>query len=220
MSVVTERVPSYVHLERGLPNFHWICRQHPLHATQTSLSLISRIQQSEYWTHERLRWERTQPSTHGVPECSTVGADVGKTSSCMEITAWRNLSFSLILIRIAGLEAVHSRKASTYKTLTIRCHEHIRYIKNNQPKSAYAQHILHNIHEYGTPTETITLLKPVKPDTMLIPYEQLFIQAYHQTGNIVPEQNSNETNPLFQLIIRLSQTSTCSNGITHQTVSK
>jgi hypothetical protein len=58
-----------------------------------------------------------------------------------------------------------------------------------------------NIYEYGTPTETITLLKPVKPDAMLIPYEQLFIQAYHQTGNLVPKQNSNETHPLFQLII-------------------
>jgi hypothetical protein len=85
--------------------------------------------------------------------------------------------------------------------LTIRCREHIRYIKNNEPKSAYAQHILHNIHEYGTPTETITLLNPVNDGTMLIPYEQLFIQAYHQNGNLVPEQNSNETNPLFQLII-------------------
>jgi hypothetical protein len=34
---------------------------------------------------------------------------------------------------------------------------------------------------------------------MLIPYEQLFIQAFHQTGNFVPEQHSNETTPLFQL---------------------
>jgi hypothetical protein len=36
---------------------------------------------------------------------------------------------------------------------------------------------------------------------MLIPYEQLFIQVFHQTGNLVPEQHSNETNPLFQLAI-------------------
>jgi hypothetical protein len=36
---------------------------------------------------------------------------------------------------------------------------------------------------------------------MLIPYEQLFIQAYHQIGKLVPEQNSNEMDPLFQLII-------------------
>jgi hypothetical protein len=36
---------------------------------------------------------------------------------------------------------------------------------------------------------------------MLMPHEQLFIQAFHQTGNIVPEQHSNETNLLFQLVI-------------------
>jgi hypothetical protein len=31
--------------------------------------------------------------------------------------------------------------------------------------------------------------------------EQLFIQAFHETGNRVPEQHSNETNPLLQLAI-------------------
>jgi hypothetical protein len=77
----------------------------------------------------------------------------------------------------------------------------IRYIKNNEPQSAYAQHILHNIHEYGTPTETITLLKSANDETMLIPYEQLFFYAFHQNSNLVPEQQSNETNPLFQLVI-------------------
>jgi hypothetical protein len=36
---------------------------------------------------------------------------------------------------------------------------------------------------------------------MLIPYEQLFIQAFHQNGSLVPEQQSNEPNPLFHLVI-------------------
>jgi hypothetical protein len=36
---------------------------------------------------------------------------------------------------------------------------------------------------------------------MLIPYEQLLIQAFQQNGNPVPEQHSNETNPLFQLVL-------------------
>jgi hypothetical protein len=87
------------------------------------------------------------------------------------------------------------------RNLKTRCRKHIGYVRNNQPQSAYAQHILHNIHEYGTPGETITLLKHVKPDTMLIPYEQLYIQTYHKTGNLVPEQDGNGRNPLFQLII-------------------
>ena len=89
----------------------------------------------------------------------------------------------------------------TSRNLTTRCRDHIRYIQTNKPQSAYAQHVLNNIHEYGTPTETITLLKHIKDQTRLIPYEQLFIQAFHQTGNLVPEQQCNETNPLLKLAV-------------------
>ena len=37
----------------------------------------------------------------------------------------------------------------TSRNLKIRFQEQIRYIKTNSPQSAYAQHILHNRHEYG-----------------------------------------------------------------------
>ena len=47
--------------------------------------------------------------------------------------------------------------------LRYRYSEHIRYIKNNDPQSAYAQHILQNIHEYGTRTDTMSLLKHTQP---------------------------------------------------------
>jgi hypothetical protein len=36
---------------------------------------------------------------------------------------------------------------------------------------------------------------------MLIPYEQLYIQTYHQNGHLIPEQNVGEPNSLLQLII-------------------
>jgi len=49
----------------------------------------------------------------------------------------------------------------TSRDLTQRHREHIRYIRNNDPQSAYAQHILRNQHEYGTTTDTVTVLKPV-----------------------------------------------------------
>jgi hypothetical protein len=49
----------------------------------------------------------------------------------------------------------------TIRNLTQRYGEHIRYIRNNDPQSAYAQHILLNLHEYGTITDTMTLLKPI-----------------------------------------------------------
>jgi hypothetical protein len=60
----------------------------------------------------------------------------------------------------------------TNRNLSIRYSEHIRYIKND-PQSAYVQHILRNIHEYGTLTDTMSLLKHIHNPTKLILYEQL-----------------------------------------------
>jgi hypothetical protein len=37
--------------------------------------------------------------------------------------------------------------------------EHIRYIRHNNPQSAYAQHILQNRHEYGPIDHLMTILK-------------------------------------------------------------
>jgi hypothetical protein len=59
-------------------------------------------------------------------------------------------------------------------------HTHIRYIRNNNPHSAFAQHILNNQHEYGTIEEIMKLLKPLNHTSVLIPYELLFIQSHHQ----------------------------------------
>ena len=87
----------------------------------------------------------------------------------------------------------------TNRNLSIRYSEHIRYIKNNDPQSAYAQHILQNIHEYGTLTATMSLLKYIRNPTKLIPYEKLYIQTFHHQGNLISEQSASDTNPLFQL---------------------
>jgi len=48
----------------------------------------------------------------------------------------------------------------------------------------------------------MTLLKPTRMTTVLIPYEQLLIQTFHHNGNLIPEQNQ-----LFQLAIDTSSTS-------------
>jgi hypothetical protein len=41
----------------------------------------------------------------------------------------------------------------------LRYQAHTRYIKNNNPQSAYAMHILNNRHEYGPIHNTMELLK-------------------------------------------------------------
>jgi len=86
----------------------------------------------------------------------------------------------------------------TSRNLSIRFREHIRYINNNDPQSAYAQHTLQNIHEY-TLTDTMSQLKPISNNAKLIPYEQLFIQTFHQNGSLINEQSDTDPNPLFQL---------------------
>ena len=47
----------------------------------------------------------------------------------------------------------------TGNSIEIRHREHVRYIKTNNPLSAYALHILNNRHEYGNPEHTTQLLQ-------------------------------------------------------------
>jgi len=37
--------------------------------------------------------------------------------------------------------------------------------------------------------------------SLLLPYEQYYIQSLHQAGRLIPEQSPGETNPLFQTAI-------------------
>ena len=74
----------------------------------------------------------------------------------------------------------------TSRDITQRYREHIRYIRNNDHQSAYAEHILRNVHEYGNLTETI-LLKSINKISLHIPYEQLLIQTFYQNGNLIQE---------------------------------
>jgi hypothetical protein len=85
------------------------------------------------------------------------------------------------------------------RNITQRYKEHIRYIKNNEPKSAYAEHILQNRHEYGHLTDTMTLLRAVNRTHKLLPYEQLYIQKYHHKDILIPEQQFFDNNPLLHL---------------------
>jgi hypothetical protein len=96
----------------------------------------------------------------------------------------------------------------TSRNLNTRYGEHIRYIRNNDPQSAYAQHILQNLHKYSSTTDTMSLLKPIHKTSMLIPYKQLFIQTFHHKENHKTEKGRGEQNPLFQLAIDTMLTST------------
>jgi len=87
----------------------------------------------------------------------------------------------------------------TSRSLELRYKEHIRYIKYNNPQSAYALHILNNRHEYGPIDRTMTLLKPLKITSLLSPYEHCFIQSLHKAGKLISEQDPGPAHPLLQL---------------------
>jgi len=45
------------------------------------------------------------------------------------------------------------------RAISVRYREHIRYIRTNNPQSAYATNILKNRHEFGAQNETLQLIK-------------------------------------------------------------
>jgi len=89
----------------------------------------------------------------------------------------------------------------TSQSLQLRYQEHTYCIKNNNPHSAYALHVLQNWHKYGPRNQTMHLLKPINNNSSLIPYERLYIQSLHQRKKLIPEQSLGDLNPLFQLVI-------------------
>jgi hypothetical protein len=85
--------------------------------------------------------------------------------------------------------------------ITVRHKEHLCYIRNNNPMSAYATHILHNRHEFGPAEETLKLFKPCNKGTKMNCWEALYMSMHYKQGLLIPEQQVTNTNPLFDLAI-------------------
>ena len=83
------------------------------------------------------------------------------------------------------------------RPIATRHKEHIRYIRSNHPASAYAVHILNNRHEYGTADNTLRLIRPCMKSSRMNQWENLYIQIYRQYGQLIDEQQTHDTNQLF-----------------------
>ena len=86
------------------------------------------------------------------------------------------------------------------RAISTRYKEHIRYIRTNNPQSAYATHILQNKHEFGPKEEILQLLKTCTKGGRMKCWEALFIQEHHRRGTLITEQQLFEHNPLYDLI--------------------
>jgi len=61
---------------------------------------------------------------------------------------------------------------SNSSLLKIRFQENIRYIRNNNPHSAFILHVLQNQQEYSQMNNIVTFIKPLNSRNMFISYEQ------------------------------------------------
>jgi hypothetical protein len=86
------------------------------------------------------------------------------------------------------------------RPITTRHKEHIGYIKNNNPASAYAVHILNNRHKYGTTKNTMQLIKPCTKSSKINHWENMYIQIYRQYSKLIEEEQVNEPNSLFKYV--------------------
>jgi len=85
------------------------------------------------------------------------------------------------------------------RSVATRRKEHTRYMRTNNPISAYTLHIINNRHEYGTAEETLELLKPCNEGTKMNCWEALYMQAFYQRNILIEEQKVSDINPLYEL---------------------
>jgi hypothetical protein len=124
-------------------------------------------------------------------------------------TLWKILSTNNKHLNKYSTSGIYSLKCSTSNhiyvgqtghNLKTRSKEHHRYIRTNNPKAAYAMHILNNNHQYGPIEETLQLITPCNKGTRMNCLENFYIQLHQKLGSLIEEQNTYEYNTLFALI--------------------
>jgi len=84
-------------------------------------------------------------------------------------------------------------------------HEHIRYIRKNNPQSAYAEHILNKRHKFVTIDNIMTLIKHLQSQHLLTAYEQFYIHSFHKNGKLISEPSPGSPNPRFDITTQPSR---------------
>jgi hypothetical protein len=88
----------------------------------------------------------------------------------------------------------------TGRNLKQRYKEHIRYIWNNDPQSAYATHIINNLHEFRDINDNMSILKQTNKGPYMNTLEQFYIQLFAYNNKLIPEQNTGDYSPIFRFI--------------------
>ena len=83
----------------------------------------------------------------------------------------------------------------TGRAISVRYREHIRYIRTNNPQSAYATHILQNRHEFGPQNETLQSIKTCAKGKRMNCCQSMSIKNFHRKGMLIAEQLPYDHNP-------------------------
>jgi len=78
------------------------------------------------------------------------------------------------------------------RDIQIRYKEHINQIRNCNPQSAYANHIIQNKHEFGPAETTLKLLRQCNKGSHMNCWEQKYTQEYHRSGKLIMEKQTYE----------------------------
>ena len=93
----------------------------------------------------------------------------------------------------------HAYIGQSGRPITTWYKEHLCYIKNNIPTSAYAAHVLNNRHKFDSTEELLKLLKPCTKGMRMNCSESLFMHIHYEHNILISEQQITDTNPLFDL---------------------
>jgi hypothetical protein len=94
----------------------------------------------------------------------------------------------------------HFYIGQTGRNIGTRFKEHHHYVRTNNPKSAFAMHILNNNHQYNSIEESLQLIVPCNKGNRMSYLENLYIQQFRSLGLLMDEQCTFEYNPLFALL--------------------
>ena len=81
----------------------------------------------------------------------------------------------------------------------MRNRENTRYIKTNNPVSAYALYILNSRHEHGNADQTIQLLQLWNKGSKMNCWESFYIHIFKQQNTLIDDQKVNDLNQLYTL---------------------
>jgi len=133
---------------------------------------------------------------------TNVGISLKRTNTIQRLTRPKTTNNLQEMCEIYKLTCIPFKLSYTGQTNRpqIQIPRTYRIHKIKWPKSAYAVHILYNNHEYGCINTTTTFLKQIIQTSLLIPYEEFCIYSHCHHKELIPEQYTNENNPMYQMI--------------------